>query len=597
MRRTTLAALVAGSIILCAVAAAIPIQSSAAEHPGVSAAIATITLAALLGVGLYAWGREGSERFGQILFATGLCWFLGSLSNADGELLYSVGRIFVWLFELMLVYALLAYPSGRIEDRAGKVMMVVAVFIVAIGYLPTVPLVEQYPLPTPFVDCGGGCPGNFFFTGTEPALIEDAIKPVREALVLGTYLAVAIVLAMRLRRASRSLRRTEAPVLGAAVLRFASASAYIGLRRLDAGADAVDAAALVALLSISVTAVGFLVGLLQWRIYAGGALLKLNRGADGATGPAEMRALVADCLGDPTVELFQAGPRKESSSLRWHDSSGRECDEPLEDGPTIVAVSPEGEGSRIAVRCEEGFRPYPHFLEAVCSCVAAGMDRQRLDRELADSLEDVAASRKRLVNTADSARQKIERDLHDGAQQHLVALRIKLELARDALEGDPTPGSEVVARLGPEVDEIIEEVRALAHGIYPPLLASGGLVEALRGAGLRSPLPISVDADGFERLPTETESTIYFCCMEALQNATKHAEGAKLVSIRLWREDGVRFEVRDDGVGFEIDSERSGSGITGMKDRVEASGGWLRVESRQGHGTRVNGCLPAAETP
>lgn len=597
MSRKNLIALVTGSVLLCAVAAAIPIESSVTLRPGVSAAIAAITLAALLGVGLYAWGRPGSKRFGQILFATGICWFMASLANADTELTYSVGRIFVWLFELMVIYALLAYPGGRIEDRAGRALMVVAVLVVGLGYLPTVPLVADFPLPTPYVDCGGGCPGNFFYLGTEPGFIDDVIRPVRDVLVLGTYLAVAVLLARRLRQASRNLRRTEAPVLGAAVLRFVSAGAYIVLRMADAGTDALETADLVSLLSISAAAAGFLVGLLQWRIFAGGVLLKLNTSINRAATPVEMRSLVAGCLGDPDVELFYGSPPRDGRASRWSDSSGRECDEPIDRGRKMVATSHGHDGSMIAVSCEDGFRAHPQFLEAVCSCLAAGMERQRLNRELAESLEDVAASRKRLANAGDIARQRIERDLHDGAQQHLVALRIKLELARDALERDPAPGSQVVARLGPEVDEIIEEVRALAHGIYPPLLASGGLVEALRGAGLRSPLPISIDADGVERLPTETESTVYFCCMEAIQNATKHAGGATRISIRLWCEDGVRFEVRDDGAGFEIDPERPGSGITGMRDRLEASGGRLRVESGPGQGTCVTGLLPGVEVP
>jgi len=162
------------------------------------------------------------------------------------------------------------------------------------------------------------------------------------------------------------------------------------------------------------------------------------------------------------------------------------------------------------VICEEGFGDRPDFLDAVCASCSRDSSAKRLDAALAGSLADVAASRKRLVGAADNARQQIERDLHDGAQQQLVALRVKLELAREALEReDSDRGSEMVAGLGAEIEEIIEEVRALARGIYPALLASDGLGEALRAAGQRAAVPVTIEAAGLGRLPAETERAVY----------------------------------------------------------------------------------------
>ncbi len=592
MNRRVMIGLVGGSAALTAIAAMIPFQSDVALRPGTSAAIAAVTIASLLGVGLYAWGRAATERFGRILFVTGLCLFMASLSNADGQLPYSLGRIFGWLFELMLVYALLAYPTGRIQDRAGRVTVIVAAALVGVGYLATVPFVDQYPLPTPFADCGQQCPPNFFSVTAEPDLIGQVIEPFRETAALVVYVAVAGVLTARLLRVGSNLRRTEAPVLAAAVLRFLAAGAYGVLRESSVGEDALNTADIVGMLGISLVAAGFLVGLLQWRVYVGSALLRLTTGINEARTAADIERLAADCLDDPSVELFYADTSGASETSQWRDSAGRACEEPVERPGTIVTVKAQPDAFRLAVRCEDGLRNYPRFVEAVCSSLAAGLERQRLDHALAALLRDVAASRKRLASAGDNARRKIERDLHDGAQQRLVALRVQIELARDALEQDPAPGSEVVAALGPEVDEIIEEVRALAHGIYPPLLASSGLSEALRSAALRSPLPTSVEADGIGRLPSETESAVYFCGLEALQNATKHADGASQVLVRLWREDGIWIEVRDDGAGFDPDAAQTGSGITGMKDRLEALGGWLRVDSSPGAGTRVIGCLP-----
>jgi signal transduction histidine kinase len=150
----------------------------------------------------------------------------------------------------------------------------------------------------------------------------------------------------------------------------------------------------------------------------------------------------------------------------------------------------------------------------------------------------------------------------------------------------------MVAGLGPEVEEIIEEVRSLARGIYPALLASDGLPEALRAAGQRSPVPVTIAASGVGRLPSDTESAVYFCCLEALQNVAKHAAGATAVAIELGGESELRFTVADDGCGFAPGDTGTGSGITGMKDRLAAVGGELWVESAPGAGARVHGRVP-----
>ena len=591
MSNRKLTALTLLSLGLCAASAAIALANLATPHRGASAAVAALTVAALLGVGIYAWQRGGQGRFGQVLFATGLCWFLATLSNSDVDLLYSVGRTAGWIFEVALIYALLSFPTGRLEGRPARLVVAGAALLVALLYLPMVPLNEQYPVPSPFTSCTSHCPANSFFAGSEPGFVENVIRPLREVLTVFLYVSVVVLLSLRLRAASRNLRRTLAPVLGAAVLRFAAASLFVGLRRADADAGVLDFASVIALLTLPATALGLLVGLLQWRVYSGGALASLTTGLAEARETSQVQALLSRSLGDPAVALYYATPTAGSDGARphWLDGSDMECAAPTSGPDTCLTEAEAESGLRVAVVCDRGFGDYPDFLEAVSSCVISGLERQRLDAALTASLDDVAASRKRLAGAADGARQKIERDLHDGAQQHLVALRVKLELARETLDRDPGDAAEMVAGLGPEVDEIIEEVRSLARGIYPPLLASDGLGEALRAAGQRSPLPVAVDADGIGRLPSETESAIYFCCLEALQNATKHATGASGIRVELSNDREFRFVVSDDGCGFPAGQRDEGSGITGMRDRLAAVGGELWIESGPEAGTRVHG--------
>jgi signal transduction histidine kinase len=206
--------------------------------------------------------------------------------------------------------------------------------------------------------------------------------------------------------------------------------------------------------------------------------------------------------------------------------------------------------------------------------------------------EELRASRARIVATGDAERRKIERNLHDGAQQHLVALAVNLRLIKDLLVDDPETAAEMLEQLGADVKDTIAELRNLAHGIYPPLLVDAGLGEALRAAAGRSPLDVAVEVAATERYGSEIEAAVYFCCLEALQNAAKHAPDAK-VQLRVWEDaGGLMFEVADDGPGFDAEVAVRGHGFTNMSDRLGAIGGTVRWDSAPGSGTRIFGSVP-----
>ena len=206
---------------------------------------------------------------------------------------------------------------------------------------------------------------------------------------------------------------------------------------------------------------------------------------------------------------------------------------------------------------------------------------------------DLQASRRRLVTTADAERKRIERDLHDGAQQHLVALAVGIRLVRDSLAECASPADiELLDELDRGVRESIGSLRALAHGIYPPLLRDSGLEEALRAAAKRSALPVTVSASNLGRHPEQVEAAVYFCCLEALANAGKHAPGST-VTITLQAVPGeLRFEVADSGPGFDPATTPAGSGLSNMADRIGALGGEVAWRAAPGHGTVVVGRTP-----
>ena len=278
---------------------------------------------------------------------------------------------------------------------------------------------------------------------------------------------------------------------------------------------------------------------------------------------------------------------------------------------SLIRVAPtthSGEvlGLIVAVRpsAADPFTPDDEtMLTELARQVGLALHNVQLDSALQESLDEVRrqagelqASRARIVAASDAARRQIERDLHDGAQQHLVALAVNLRLARKLAGTDPDASAEILDQLADGLKEAVQELRALAHGIYPPLLVDRGIEEALRSAAGRAALPTDVVASDLPRFSADHEAAVYFCCMEALQNAGKHAGDGATATVRVWQEEGALcFEVADTGVGFDPGAVRGagrGAGFVNMSDRVGAVGGTMSVHSAPGRGSTVSGRLP-----
>jgi signal transduction histidine kinase len=210
-----------------------------------------------------------------------------------------------------------------------------------------------------------------------------------------------------------------------------------------------------------------------------------------------------------------------------------------------------------------------------------------------------------VVAAADAERRKIERNLHDGAQQHLVALAVTVRLAQQLADTDPQRARELLEQLGHDLQDAVQELRDLAHGIYPPVLMDRGLVAALESAAARASLPVEIVTDGdVGRFPQEVEAAVYFCCLEALQNAGKHAGEGATATVRIRRAvgadglDALTFAVADDGAGFDpAGTAGRGHGFVNMGDRLGAIGGTVEVDSAPGGGTRVSGTVPVDGQP
>jgi signal transduction histidine kinase len=328
-------------------------------------------------------------------------------------------------------------------------------------------------------------------------------------------------------------------------------------------------------------------------------MVSLLAGASGATSAeawirvgGQLRPIAAWPRGSvfpPAVELPDAGSQFDAAGLR--------AALPALDGPPHAVAVRHGDDLLGALslrkpRNEPLTPAEDKLLEHVASQAGLVLRNAQLTAELRASIVDLQASRRRLVEAQDVERRKIERDLHDGAQQQLVALAIQLSMLEDAAD-DPGLIRELAPQLKTAARAALDDLRDLARGIYPPLLAERGLAGALRAQAARVPVPVQVEADDVGRYPADTESTVYFCVLEALQNVAKYA-GAALATVRICGAGAtLEFSVSDDGSGFDAARPRPGSGLQGMADRLAALGGSLQVRSQPGHGTTITGRLPA----
>jgi signal transduction histidine kinase len=215
-----------------------------------------------------------------------------------------------------------------------------------------------------------------------------------------------------------------------------------------------------------------------------------------------------------------------------------------------------------------------------------------LTAELLARLEDLRASRQRLVTAQDQERRKLERNLHDGAQQNLVALKVKLGLAEILADSDPDKAKTFLAELKTDTDQALQTLRELAHGIYPPLLANNGLPAALTDQARKATLPVEIIANGIGRYPQEIEAAIYFCVLEALQNIQKYAHATHATVQLTHHNDALTFDVNDNGTGFDPTTTQHGTGLTNITDRINALGGSLELNSTPGAGTQLRGFIP-----
>ena len=333
----------------------------------------------------------------------------------------------------------------------------------------------------------------------------------------------------------------------------------------------------------------FIAALVLARTYAGGALQTMVHELRTDSTLGSIERAVRSVLTDPSSRLAFWLPE----SRHYVDAAAHPVELPAPNGDASVHVFRSADRKPlVAIVHDPALDEDPELLEAAGEATVMALENRRLDEELRQAREALTLSERRLGAAVTDERKRIERDLHDGSQQRLVAIRIGLELARERAEGDPESHARL-ARLGEQLDHAVEELRGLVQGIYPSVLPDFGLRAALKAAAERSGVAVDLDLQETPRYPAHLEAGVYFACVEALQNAAKHAGPGAHVKLSLWTDAGlVCFCVSDDGVGFSPGAGPEGSGLRNMADRLAALDGSFNLDTGPGKGTHVTGSVP-----
>jgi signal transduction histidine kinase len=539
-------------------------------------------------VGLYWLRRRPESRFGPLLIATGLVGCAPYLLQSSSQpVLFATGVLWEGAVYLSALALILTFPTGRLDGTAARAIFATGLVAVVVNSA-IVLLAPQLAGDGSISDCRSTCPHNGLRLFSNQALAVDLVRVTRIVIVVLALATIALIV-WRVVTGTRPRRRALAIGAPVALAFLVSQAAYQGSNLLGGPqSDFYPAARWTIVGTRSAIWYGFFFALIAAELFAGRMLRRVVSESLRRPAPTELEAMLRGPLGDQSLRLAF----RQRGTDTWVDAHGEVLESPAPaSGRVLTEVARDGRAAAAIVH-DPQLAEEPELLQAAGAIVLLVQENAELDAGWTASLDDLRDSRRRIVAASEAERRRLERDLHDGAQQRLVSLRIHLAIASEQVTGDPATRAKLVEMEG-EVDAVIEELRDLAHGIFPSLLADRGLLPALRAVGLRRPRAIEVTGRRIGRYPPEIESAVYYCCLEAVQNATKHAGPSAHIVARLSAAPGeLRLEVRDDGPGFDLTAVNGGVGLHNMEDRLGAVHGRLEIVTSPGDGTVVFGTVP-----
>jgi signal transduction histidine kinase len=670
---------------------ALVLTSNHEDQPAGRAALIVVLGLVFVGSGLFALIRRPENRIGGLMAGVGFLWFLGALAEANSPTVFTLGVALILLVYPAFAHLFLAYPTGRLESRLARAVVVLAYLDVTVVQLLLL-FFTRHPGGPANLGCND-CPHNALLVH-DSHTAANAIGYVQRSAGMVLIAAALYLLAHRVHTATPALRRTLLPVFVTATVSILLLGAQLVV--VPISSRAAETLNWFVLASFASVPIGFLLGLLQTSLARGAGVEAIFREIPERATPEEVQAGLRSALHDPTLEVAYWY----SDDSHYVDVYGNRVDLP-EETPRRAVMRLDYADTRVAAIVHDAaLREEPELLDAIAGAARVALERDqllvkdraraeryrallrampdlmfrisrdgvylsfsapderdllrpdvvgltvwdRLPRQLADrfmaaaerafagngpqTLEyeldfggevrnyegrvatagdnefllivreitdrkvqqrELEASRARIVEAQDDARRRLERNLHDGAQQRLVALSLSLRLAQAQLRSNPDGAEHLLEASREELAQALEELRELARGIHPAVLTDRGLPEALEALAARTPLPVDLDAPE-DRLPGPVEAAAYYVVSEALANVTKYAN-ASSVRVQISQQNGsAMVEVSDNGVGG-ADPER-GSGLRGLADRLSALRGTLSVESPPGAGTCIRAEIP-----
>jgi signal transduction histidine kinase len=520
--------------------------------------------------GIVAWRRRPDSFFGPLMILAGFVTQLSILQWTSQPLLNTVGQLFDLLVAAVWLHLFLAYPSGRLAGRAERVVVIIG-YVAAVGLQAVILML-------------GGFNDLHLLTVVKREAAAEAIQNV-QLLTLSALAVIGVgLLWWRWQLLPRWQRRRPAQIL----INCFSLSLVMLAVLLTAGTFQLPGFEIIRLATFTVAGLAplaFLAGLLDARLAKAGVgqlLVQLR------TDPApDLRELLAQALRDPTLSLIYWLPQYGS----WADQDGNSTTLPKQDsGRRVTFVKQNGE-QIAALIYDAALAEEPELVEAVSAAAGIALENGRLEAELRARLRELQGSRSRVVEAQQNERRRLERNLHDGAQQRLVALALELGLLAEQADNDPGT-QDRLKHARSEVAESLDELRDIARGLHPAVVSGHGLAVALESLAATTPFEVQLQTDGLPRLPEQLEVAAYYVVSESLTNAAKHAQADRVTVEAGITDDTLMVEIVDNGIGG-ADSER-GTGLRGLADRIEALNGRLRVWSPVGKGTRVRAEIPCA---
>jgi signal transduction histidine kinase len=522
--------------------------------------------------GAFLWARRPANRLGPLMAIVGMLWLLGrTMTLVPNSVIYTTG---LWLTDLWaagFALFLLSFPTGRLPSRADRAIVGIFLFV-------TVPLEFLWLL---FLVPDNGL--NALGIAADPSAAQ-VIDRIQRVLISVGALLLVISLGRRWLRSSGPGRRHMAPVLVGAIAILLQSASWMFLSS-GTSLEVLDDLIFLAQIAIPIAVLAVILQSRMARATVPDLVVELGQ----APTPARLRNALADALGDPSLQVASWAP----TQGRFIDVAGEPVVLPEGDAGHAVTVLERNGVREAAIIHDPILLEEPGLITSVAGALWLAVENERLAAEVEAQLTEVRASRARIVEAGDRERRRVERDLHDGAQQRLVSLSLELQVARRALgeDGDPAV-RQSLDRAAAEALAALAELRDLAVGIYPLILTESGLGEAVESLADRASVDVSVDI-GPERYAPVVEGAAYFVISEALANVTKYARATRAAVRVRGLGDHVSIEVDDDGVGGA--DPRAGSGLRGLADRLAALNGTITIVSPIGGGTRIAAQIPAIQ--